>query len=425
MKFIFAHIRKKITNNRLLIINFGHLSLFQFFNFLIPLFTYPYLIEVLGGEKYGLLIFAQTIIAYLSILVNFGFNLSATKEIAIHRNNTSKVVEIVSSVYIIKGLLLLLSFTLLFFFIRINSQPELYSIILLLSMHACIFDFLSPVWYFQGIEKMKYVTLINIVSKFIFTISIFVFIQKDDDYLLVPVIQGFGSLAAGFFSLYLLFVKFRIKFMWQKLDILKYHIRESYGLFISNISIQIYTNSNKLIVGSFLGYSDVAAYDLAEKLVNLAKTPLTLISQTIFPKISKQLNLKFIWKMAGAVLIINLVLFVLIFTTSPSIIGVMGGGFSSNSVLALRLLALTIPIVGISSFLGIQILIPFGYNRYFSRVIVISSFVYLFLFLVFYSMGILNVKSITTMCVITELYVVIHMFLVCKQKNLLWRSSTI
>lgn len=425
MKQISNKIYEKVINNKSLIINFGHLSVFQIFNILIPVVTYPYLIKVLGSEKYGLLVFAQTIVAYLSIIVNFGFNLSATKEISIHRNNKFKLNEIVSSVFIIKGLLLLFSFALLCLFLNFNLQAKLHSTILLLSMYSCIFDMIFPVWYFQGIEKMKYVTLINVVSRSIFVLFIFILVKSENDYLLVPGIQGIGALIAGFFSLYIVFVKGGIKFSFQKFSVLKYHIKESYSLFISNIAIQIYTNANKLIVGSFLGFSEVAAYDLAEKLVSLAKTPLSLISQTIFPKISKEMNLIFVWKMARNVFVLNVFVLFILYFTAPILIKIMGGHLLSDSLVVLRFLAITVPVIGISNFLGIQILIPFGYNKSFSRVIVNSCIVYLFLFFIFYITGSLNIISITLMSVITEIYVTIHMYVICKQNKLLWKSLTI
>jgi len=82
---------------------------------LIPLLTYPYLIRVLGKETYGLVVFVQAIVAYMVILVGFGFNISATREISIHRENKEKLNEIVSSVLIVKSLFFFLPFSFLVF----------------------------------------------------------------------------------------------------------------------------------------------------------------------------------------------------------------------------------------------------------------------------------------------------------------------
>ncbi len=106
-------LREKAGRHKVLIQNFSYLSALQVFNMLLPLITYPYLIRVLGKETYGFVVFAQAIVGYLLILVGFGFNISATKEVSIHRDNKEKLSEIVSSVLIIKSAFLILSFIIL------------------------------------------------------------------------------------------------------------------------------------------------------------------------------------------------------------------------------------------------------------------------------------------------------------------------
>ena len=95
-------IKPIFLRNKLLIKNFSYLSAFQIFNIFIPLATYPYLIRILGSETYGLIIFALSIVTYFSMIINFGFNISATKDVAENKNNNNKLNEIVSSVFIIK-----------------------------------------------------------------------------------------------------------------------------------------------------------------------------------------------------------------------------------------------------------------------------------------------------------------------------------
>ena len=65
----------KLSRNKTVLANFSYLSLLQVFTILFPLLTYPYLLRVIGLELYGVIVFAQTIINYVSLVINFGFNM--------------------------------------------------------------------------------------------------------------------------------------------------------------------------------------------------------------------------------------------------------------------------------------------------------------------------------------------------------------
>ena len=370
-------LKNKASNNKTLIQSFTYLSVLQIFNLLLPIIIYPYLIRVLGKETYGLVVFVQAIVAYLVILVGFGFNISATKEISVHRDDKEKINEIVSSVFIIKGCLLIMAFLILGVLLIFIPRVHGYELLFIFSMWACLYDVIFPMWYFQGIEKMKYITYITLVSRLIFLALMFVFIHSPSDYLFVPLIYGIGALISGGISLVLVFGPHRIKFKWQHGRSLKFYFSDAVPIFVSNVSSSLYVSTNKVITGTFLGLADVAYYDLAEKITTLLKIPQSILSQSLFPRVSKDKNIGFINKIFKLSLAGNIALFLLILVSSKYIILILGGEQMLPARLIVNILALAVPLTAMSNIFGIQLLIPFNFNKDFSRVILTSGLVYL------------------------------------------------
>jgi PST family polysaccharide transporter len=282
----------------------------------------------------------------------------------------------------------------------------------------CIYNVIFPTWYFQGIEKMKFITYITLVSRLIFVALIFVFIHSDKDYLLLPIINGIGAMVAGIISLVIIFGKDKLRFRIQSFQRLKYYIRDTIPIFLSNVSVQIYVNTNKVIIGAFLGMSEVAYYDLAQKIITILKVPQAILGQTIFPKISKEKNLVFVRNIFKLSLLMNSILFLLVVLFSKKIVFLLGGMQMVNAVLVVNILAFTIPVIGMSNIFGVQLLISFGYKNTFTRGIVYSGIFYfiqaLFIWK-FIGFSIINVSIIT---VITEMFVTIYMIYYCQKYNL-------
>ncbi len=280
---------KKIKNlantqeKKRLFSNFFSLSLLQAANYIFPLLTLPYLVRVLGVENFGLLAFATALITYFSIITDYGFNLTATREISIHRENKQKVIEIFSSVMTIKVLLMFLSFFLLtilvFSFEKFSKDWEIY----FLTFATILGQILFPVWLFQGMERMKYITYLNVLSRLIFTVAIFIFVQEQNDYYMVPLLTSLGSLVAGIWSLVLVKREFGVIFVFQKIEVIKHYLVDGWHVFISRIYVSLYTTTNVLLLGLFTNHTIVGYYSIAEKTVNAIGSFFIPLDQTLYP----------------------------------------------------------------------------------------------------------------------------------------------
>src|SRR5208283_4470848 len=93
--------------------NVSSLSGLQVVTFFFPIIILPYLFRVIGPEKFGLIAFAQAFVQYFMILTDYGFNVTATKEISLCIENKTKVCNVISAVMTIKTVLAFMSLLIL------------------------------------------------------------------------------------------------------------------------------------------------------------------------------------------------------------------------------------------------------------------------------------------------------------------------
>tara|TARA_R100001369_G_scaffold88614_1_gene125391 strand:+ start:22787 stop:24022 length:1236 start_codon:yes stop_codon:yes gene_type:complete len=346
-----------IKDNKKIIENFSYLSVLQLFNLVLPLITYPYLIRILGADIYGSIAFAQAVIGYFAIVVNFGFNISATKNISVSKNDKNKISEITSSVLIIKLLLFIFCFFLIFLLINFINTSKLSNLLFYYTMYLCLYEAVFPVWYFQGKEKMKYITILNLFSRLLFVVLIFIVVKSQKDYLLVPIINGLGTLIIGIISFYIIFKIHGIRFRWQKTNTLIYYVQDSLALFASNAMVMVKEKTNIVFIGFFLNMTDVAYYDLILKISTLLRTPFMVIREAIFPNIVVTQNYQKYIKISVLGSILSFFVYVLFIIFDENIVKLLGGTSMLASTEFSSLMGLIIPLGVISMYLGTGLII--------------------------------------------------------------------
>lgn len=397
--------------------NFSYLSLIEIAGILFPLITYPYIIRVVGAEKYGAIIFAQAIISYVIVVVNFGFNVSATRRVSENRYNTNELCLIFSSIIFLK--IFIASFSIIFTILILYFMGYQNIWLFLLLLGLCVQEVFYPTWLFQGIEQMNFITIITLISRTLFLILIFVMIHDSSDYYIIPVLYSLGGLVTSILSLLIAYRKFGIHFTFVTRQRFYQDFKESLPFFASRLSTVIMDRSNVILIGVFFTYDMVSIYDLCIKVVSIAKTPFSLVAQVIYPNVAKSKNMKIVKSTIIPILIFGFIVSFLICVFSDYIILLLGG----NSLLAgapvLRILSLYVPVVGISYLFGASVLVVKGHSNDYNLSVIYSVLLYVVIILVCLSFSVVNIYSMALAFLLPELYVALRRSFLVKKYNLL------
>lgn len=395
------------------------MSILQISQILFPFITYPYLIRVLGKETYGVIAYANAVIAYLLVLINFGFNISEIKEISIHRDDINKVSNIVSSVLIIRILFFLLSTLVLIILISTIPHFNTYKWLYIAYMGILFNTAIDPSFYFQGIEKMKFTTTIVLISNTIFLVLVFVLVKNKSNYIFVPLFTSLGALTGSLIGLYFVLFKHKVKLTLQSIKDLRSHLKESLPFFSARVSVLLIDKTNIVLIGSFLGYTQVAYYDLAMKIISALKVPFGIVNQVLYPNVSKTKNVSLVIKALKILTIIYLFEYLFLCLGSGAIINLLAGPKLLPARFILYILGLTIISDLISTLMGAPMLLAIGYKNAYNKSIIISSAFYMAvisLLYLFHQIGIYQL-SITTVC--TSVFVLILRFKYCRTFKLI------
>ncbi len=377
---------------RVVMNNVASLSVLQAVTYLLPIIILPYLFRVIGPEKFGLIAFAQAFVQYFMILTDYGFSISATKEISLCRDEHAKISNVFSSVMTVKIALAFLSLLTLGIIVYFIPKFRHDWIVYVFSFGAVVGNTLFPVWFFQGTEKMKHIADLNIIGGIIFALFIFLFVRGPQDYLMVPLINSCVFLITGIMGQYIVFRRFRVSFKFQGYKNVRRQLVAGWDIFISIAAINAYTTTRIFTVGLLTNNTITGFYSIAEKIANLFQTfPLASFSQALFPRLSKIFHknklkaLKMMQRLQQITINIALICLPLIFIFAHLIVRIVCGGDYWETVLSLRLLLISVFFVSANAF-RVQFLLVCGKTHIYSRIHVIMAMIGLpLIFLLIYS----------------------------------------
>lgn len=361
-----------MSYKKVLFTNFLSLSTVQIANYLLPLITIPYIVRVIGPEKFGMINFAQAFISYFVVLTNFGINLIGAREIATIRDDIDKLSDVFSA--FIFGRLYLSIIATIIFSILLIIIPKLSAdyLLFIITFVVILTDIFCPVWFFQGMEKMQYIALINLIGKGISTVLIFLIIKQANDYLYIPMLNVITSIIIGFISLFIIYKKFDLKFIIPEFQFIYSLLKKSFTIFISDVYVTFYTTSYPVILGFITNYTYVGYYTAAHKIIQAWLGLQNLVVTTTFPNISRLANhskdkaLIFFKRMTVICLIVSIPASIFIFFYADDIVELVLGSQFYSSVIVVKIMSILFVLILMNLHFTFQGMLPFRYDKYFN-----------------------------------------------------------
>lgn len=366
-------LKSKVAKNAL------YLMVLQLLNNLLPLLTIPYLVRVLSATDFGALAYSQVVFGYIGVICDYGFNLSSTRQFAINRNNIQKCNEVFNAVLVSKlGIMLICLGILTPCILYINLFAQ-YKLIYFLSYGIVLGQVLFPVWFFQGMEDMKIIVVLNSISKILFTVLIFVFVRNDSDLYMVPLFNAAGFILSGAIGIYLALRKYRMKFSLPSLPLITSQIKGGFDVFIPSFFSTVINNGGVFTLGLFYPAATVGYYSAVDKIIRAVMSFFAPVSQALFPDVAQRFKedknaaRSFLIKVGGGVTVAIIFACILSYFIGPWLLTLLYGQEYKAYAFVLNVLFIWFLFGVINNFIGIQFLIGSGNGKVYRKAFVYAG----------------------------------------------------
>lgn len=269
--------------NRKLIKNIGYLYIVQVVNQIFPILTIPILISGLGLNQFGILQFALSFSGYVYLVADYGFALSAPRDISKNKNDMNYISKLYYTVQSTRLLVLLICYIIIGLFFALTCVYDDYEAVCLYVMFYTLGSILFPVWYFQGMEDLELSSVLTLVTKAAQFIFIYYFLRNNSDVIVVVMIYGFLNILQALLAHIIIIVKYKVLFYFPKINDIRRHINDGWVLFLSQSATSLFSSANTLILGAIATPVEVGLFATGEKIVRATVNFIGPVSRAIYP----------------------------------------------------------------------------------------------------------------------------------------------
>lgn len=347
-----------------------------------PLISVPYVSRALNPAGMGVVSFAQSIVAYFSLIALLGVSTYGVRACAQVRDNKEELARVVQELLII----LTMSTTIVFisYLIVLVAVPRFTadrSLFLIFGTAIWLASF-GIEWFYQAIEQYGYITLRSVLVKFVGLFLMFLLVHDADDYQVYGAIVVFTGYGANILNIIRLrqLVRFR---PWKELHVSR-HFKPMRSFFVSSISSGMYSQADMVLLGFLAPNSIVGIYQLVAKIKNMLVMAINSVVNVMLPRLSyyaanahdKYRDL--LIKNFGFVLLFSSAGIAVAALNTNSIIGILGGSQYRAAATPLLLILPALLFVSLNTVLS-QYLISSGYEKQYAIVNfagLVSSIIY-------------------------------------------------
>lgn len=276
--------------NKRVVKNAAWMAVFQAANYVIPILLIPYVSRILGVDSFGKVTYMQTIAQYATIFINFGFEYTSTRAIAVNRDNPDKLRSIFWGTIYAKLLLTVVSLLVFLPYSLNHSQSTEEMVMYMAAWFINVGWWLYPSWYFQGMEKLSIMSVANFLIKAAGAILVVVCVREASDSVGYLASFSFSYIAGGLITVGYCIKKKGMTFVKVTWETVKALLGDSLPIFLASVCSSI----TQAFAVTYLGSGHATEHDLgiysgAFKLVFAAVAMCNLpISMAIFPKVSRE-----------------------------------------------------------------------------------------------------------------------------------------
>lgn len=269
------------------------LYLLQIFNTVVPLLTLPYITRILGAKQYGVFTIAVNIIGYYQVIVEYGFAMSATRKVALAENSSDSLSKTFSSVLFSRCILMVICFGITAVYILLNRNQLSQCLCLMILMLTLLGNCIQLNWLFQGMQQMKFITIVSVLSRSLTVIITFAFVKSVEDLYLYCLLYAVSPVISG--ALGLIFAKkcFQIHLVKVSFNDILSEMKSGWYVFTTQLSSKVFGAIGITFLGVFASNEEVGIYSAIQKIPNILILAWTPITQVLYPISSQKYSKSF------------------------------------------------------------------------------------------------------------------------------------